>query len=149
VYLTYIDDSDTKDKSEKWQVMAAVMIPDSAFTISEFMASFVIDRLIPSEKLDKFEEFHASELFGGYGVFEDIDQNIRLSAIESLLQMINTFSIPIAYGAVNLEGNYPFTSGNLISSVGERTSSWPCLPSQYGPKIFRCRTEVGLGEAPP
>ena len=103
VYLAYLDDSDTKDKSAKWQVMAAVMIPDYLFTASEVMLSFVIQNLIPEEKLDDFEEFHASDLFGGYRVFEGIDQQKRLSAIELLLDVIGGADMHIAYGAVDLD----------------------------------------------
>lgn len=103
VYLAYLDDSDTKDKAAKWQVMAAVMIPDYVFSVSELMLSFVIQDLIPEEEIDDFEEFHASELFGGYGVFEGIDHQKRFAAIESLLTVINTAQMHIAYGAVDLD----------------------------------------------
>jgi Protein of unknown function (DUF3800) len=114
VYLAYLDDSDTKDKADKWQVMAAVIIPDYLFNVSELMLSFVIQSLIPEDKLDNFEEFHASELFGGYGVFEDIDQSKRFEAIESLLTVICTSQMHIAYGAVDLEflRNQDYRSAN-------------------------------------
>ena len=103
VYLAYLDDSDTKDKAEKWQVMACVMIPDTLLSISETWASLVIESLIPENQVDKFEEFHASELFGGYGIFEPIEQRRRHEALEGLLHLIPTFDISIAYGAVDLE----------------------------------------------
>lgn len=103
MYLAYLDDSDTKDKTAKWQVMAAVMLPDYVFNVSELMLSFVIQTVIPEEKLDNFEEFHASELFGGYGVFEGIDQQKRHSAIDSLLEVIISANMHIAYGAVDLD----------------------------------------------
>ncbi len=35
MHLAYIDDSDTKSKSRVWQVMAAVIIEDQAFTFLE------------------------------------------------------------------------------------------------------------------
>lgn len=114
VYLAYLDDSDTKDKASKWQVMAAVMMPDYLFSVSELMLSFVIEHLIPEEKMDYFEEFHASELFGGYGVFEGIDQQKRFLAIESLLTVIETAHMHIAYGAVDLDylRNQDYRSAN-------------------------------------
>jgi hypothetical protein len=103
VYLAYLDDSDTKDKASKWQVMAAVMIPDYLFNVSELMLSFVIESLIGEERLDEFEEFHASELFGGYGLFQGIDKPKRYAAIESLLAVIATSKMYVAYGAVDLD----------------------------------------------
>jgi hypothetical protein len=103
VFLTYIDDSDTRAKVKKWQVLTAVIIPDSLFYSVELMASVVIERLMPEEELEKFEEFHACELYGGYGVFEKIDQAKRFEAIEAMLQTVHSFSLPIVYGAVNLD----------------------------------------------
>lgn len=114
MYLAYMDDSDTKDKAAKWQVMAAVMIPDYLFNVSELMLSLVIQNLIPEEKMDDFEEFHASELFGGYGVFQGIDQQKRHQAIEMLLDVILTAQMHIAYGAVDLDflRNQDYRSAN-------------------------------------
>jgi hypothetical protein len=114
VYLAYLDDSDTKDKAAKWQVMVADMIPDYLFGVSELMLSFVIQNVIPEEKMDDFEEFHASELFGGYGVFQGIDQQKRHLAIESLLDVIITANMHIAYGAVDLDflRNQDYRSAN-------------------------------------
>ena len=114
VYLAYLDDSDTKDKAAKWQVMAAVMIPDYLFNVSELMLSLVIQNVIPEEKMDEFEEFHACELFGGYGVFQGIDQQKRHSAIELLLNVIVTANMQVAYGAVDLDflRNQDYRSAN-------------------------------------
>jgi hypothetical protein len=66
VYLAYMDDSDTKAKAKKWQVLTAVMIKDQSFNVVELLSSLVIADLMPEEKRDMFEEFHACELFGGY-----------------------------------------------------------------------------------
>ena len=77
VYLAYLDDSDTKRKNEKWQVITAVVIPDEAFDALELLASLHIEQLIPADRLERFEEFHAAELYGGYGVFEGIEQPKR------------------------------------------------------------------------
>lgn len=102
VHLAYLDDSDTKAKSHKWQVMSAVIIQDDAFKLAEVAMSNVPEKLMGVEKLAKFEEFHACELYGGYGAFEGIDQNLRFDAIHHLLALIHTMDITIVYGAVDL-----------------------------------------------
>jgi hypothetical protein len=53
--------------------------------------------------LDAFEEFHACELYGGYGVFEGIKQENRFETIRILLELVKSLSAVIAYCAVNLE----------------------------------------------
>lgn len=58
---------------------------------------------MPEDRRDKFVEFHAAELFGGYGIFEGIDQSVRLKAITSLLSGLTSFDFKVAYGAVNLK----------------------------------------------
>lgn len=102
VHLAYLDDSDTRAKKHKWQVMSAVLIEDKSFKLAETGVSIIPEMLIPSEKLDQFEEFHACELYGGYGVFEGVEQSTRFEAIERLLAVVHMLGLPIMYGAVNL-----------------------------------------------
>ena len=54
------------------------------------------------EKRCEFEEFHASELYGGYGAFEGIDQAKRFDAITKLLLMLKMCKLTVVYGAVNV-----------------------------------------------
>jgi hypothetical protein len=103
VHLAYLDDSDTKSKRRKWQVMAGVIIEDSSFKIAELGVSIVPELLMPADKIDSFVEFHACELYGGFGVFEGIDQNIRFDAIRRLLFLIPMMELGVIYGAVDLE----------------------------------------------
>jgi hypothetical protein len=103
VYLVYLDDSDTKSKSDKWQVLTAVVIRDDAFSALELISSLAIADLMPEGKRDAFEEFRACELYGGYGVFEGIEQQKRFDAIRALLQLVRDLPAAIVYGAVNLE----------------------------------------------
>jgi hypothetical protein len=103
VYLAYLDDSDTRQKEQKWQVLTAVVVEDQAFTSIEFLSSMVIENLMPNDKYEQFEEFHACELYGGYGVFEGMDQGKRHEAIRTLLHGIEMSSAVIAYGAVDLQ----------------------------------------------
>jgi hypothetical protein len=102
MHLAYLDDSDTKAKQLKWQVMSGVLIQDSKFKIIEITMCGIQELLVPSEKLDKFEEFHACELYGGYGVFEGIEQKKRFDAIKGLLELVKRAKLPVVYGAVDL-----------------------------------------------
>ncbi len=102
VYLAYLDDSGTKQKNRKFQVLAAVLIKDNIFREVEAMMGMAADGLVPEDKLEKFEEFHAFELYGGYGVFDGIDQTKRFGRITAMLEWIQRNNLPICYGAVNI-----------------------------------------------
>lgn len=103
MYLAYLDDSDTRNKGLEWQVICAVLIPANSFLAMEFMSAITSDDLMPEDRREQFEEFHAAELYGGYGVFEGIDQEARFKAISSLLSGLVSFDFKVAYGAVNLK----------------------------------------------
>src|SRR5581483_5595474 len=104
VHLAYMDDSDTKQKANKWQVVAGVLLEDRGFNILEYAMSAVSKMLIPAEKMESFSEFHACELYGGYGVFQGIDDERRYSAIKLLLSFLNGGGgMQVIYGAVNLQ----------------------------------------------
>jgi hypothetical protein len=103
VHLAYIDDSDTKAKIRKWQVMAGVVIEDNRFPMLELVLGVLREGLIPPDRIDKFEEFHAAELYGGYGVFEGIDQDERLETIRLLLRCLTSTESSVIYGAVDLD----------------------------------------------
>src|SRR6266581_3307595 len=96
VYLAYLDDSDTKQKSQQWQVLVSVMVRDSVFDSLELISSVIAEDLIPAEMADQFEEFHACELYGGYGIFEGIEQTKRLTAIRNLLNAVKNVGCSVA-----------------------------------------------------
>lgn len=102
VHLAYLDDSDTKAKTNKWQVMAGVIIKDDNFTPLEMAMGVVREILLRKGDLERFHEFHACELFGGHGIFAGIEESERRSAIWKLLSLLKTASIPVLYGAVDL-----------------------------------------------
>jgi hypothetical protein len=81
VHIAYLVDSDTKQKTSKWQVMSGVIIKDSKFAVLEIKMGVLAEVLLPPEKLDLFTEFHACELYGGYAAFEGIDQARRFAVI--------------------------------------------------------------------
>lgn len=115
VYLAYLDDSDTRSKRGRWQVLSAVIVKDSDFSTCELLSSIIVQDLMPEEKVDKFEEFHACELFGGYGVFEGIDQTKRLWATEKILGLLH-MPLTVVYGAVDakLLGQEAFGSADPV-----------------------------------
>jgi hypothetical protein len=100
VYLAYLDDSDTRSKNGEWQVLCGVVVRDVDFTTCELLSSIVIETLMPKEKIAEFEEFHACELYGGYGIFEGIAQDKRFAAINRMLSMLD-MPLHVVYGAVN------------------------------------------------
>ena len=116
MYLAYLDDSDTRAKDEHWKVVCAVLVNDDAFGLTELLSSFAIESLMPEERQDKFEEFHACELYRGCGPFEGIEQSKRFTAIEYLLTLLSTCEIQVTYGAVNvaLLEQQPYASANPL-----------------------------------
>lgn len=101
VYLAYMDDSGTRDKKEAYQVVAAVLVDDSHFFAIENLTAAFAEAVIPAGKLESFEEFKGSELYGGYGIFDGVDQKIRFELITRLLSIIKNLKIPVVYGAVH------------------------------------------------
>lgn len=102
MHLAYLDDSDTKAKLRKWQVMSGVIFKDAQFNMIDIAMFGILSGLMSPEKRDQFEEFHACELYGGYESFEGIDQSARFGAIERLLKLLEFGKIAVVYGAVDL-----------------------------------------------
>jgi hypothetical protein len=102
VYLGYVDDSGSDAKCN-FQVVAAVLIPDVDFSTLEIGIGLVLPELFDAEHPlpESFEEFHATELFCGRGVFQGIPQEKRFDAIRFILETVANQKLPIMYGAVN------------------------------------------------
>lgn len=149
MYLTYLDDSDTKQKSVKWQVMSAVIIKDSKFRQLELLMGTMAHLLVPAEKLDDFKEFHACELYGGFGVFQGIDQPDRFAAISVLLGTLKKHDIPVVYGAVDLQRLKGMVYGSAdpidiaFRICAEGVEKW-LYQSSFS--RFQQRAEVGFNE---
>ena len=105
MYLAYLDDSDTKAKSNKWQVVAAVVVKDDMLKMARTKMSAASEVLLGKEQSDSthLPEFHACELYGGYKAFDGIEQNHRFAAIGYLLRMLTDMNMSVIYGAVNLD----------------------------------------------
>ncbi|MGZ4833808.1 MAG: hypothetical protein ACXVZQ_12835, partial [Terriglobales bacterium] len=100
MYLTYADDSGS-DKKAPRIVIGAALIRHEFIQEIESVAGMVVERIIPDDRLDKFEEFHACELFAGEGIFEGIDREVRKQALIVLLRQVSRFNIPFIYSAVD------------------------------------------------
>ena len=104
VYLAFLDDSGTHpDKKTKYQVMAGAIIEGWEFRNLEFAMGVVVSEILNDDMKEKFEEFHAWELFNGEGVFAGVDQLIRLEAVDNILYQVAQHKVPIVCGAVNLD----------------------------------------------
>jgi hypothetical protein len=99
MYLAYADD--TSDKDCGLAMVGALLIQDEHFSNFELLTSTVVENLIPVNKLAEFKEFHAVELYGGHGVFKDIDEKERHVAIEILLRVVDRFEMTFVYSAVD------------------------------------------------
>jgi hypothetical protein len=106
------------------------MVSDDAFSAVELISSIAIENLMPEDKRSDFLEFHACELYGGYGPFEGIEQRKRFEAIESLLSLLPSCDIHVAYGAVNLDElrRQPYASANPLDMAfrmcAQRVGDW-------------------------
>lgn len=105
VFLAYADDSGTKNKHQLFQLVTAVVIPDRAFRDTELIAAASLKGFIPEsvfpQFFGKFKEFKGAELFGGYGAFEGIDEEIRFNIMGALLAMVRNYGFPVIFGALN------------------------------------------------
>ncbi len=99
MHLAYIDD--TSDKDCGLAMIGAILIEDKHFHKVEGLAGMVVEDLLPSEKLNQFEEFHAAELYGGHKIFEGIDEVKRFHAIEILLKVVRSFEMSFVYSVVD------------------------------------------------
>jgi hypothetical protein len=100
VYLAYIDDSGSHATS-KACLFGALILPDMLFSAMELTAGAVVEHLIPADRHERFEEFHARDLFLGLGTFEGIAELQRFDAIALLLAVVQNNNIPFVYGAVD------------------------------------------------
>lgn len=124
MYLAYLDDSDTRAKDQERQVISAVMVPADSFAVLEFMSAMTIEDLMPEDRREGFDEFHASQLYGGYPPFEGIERDVRHNAIRSLLGGIALNGIHVAYGAVNLK---QLRKGHFGSAIAQDVAFRRCV----------------------
>jgi hypothetical protein len=98
VHLAYLDDS---EQAGAIAIYGALVIPHGEFGWAERMHSIAIQQLFPVEEIEeRFQEFHAYELFRGDGAFKGMPQEKRFDAIRILLMLVRDHKLPFIYGAV-------------------------------------------------
>jgi hypothetical protein len=102
VYLTYLDESGC-DKKSPFVVVGALMVEDQMFFGLDTLVGVLAEKLLPEEIIALFEEFHACELAGGYGVFDGISQKARYDTIGTILACVRTFKCRFIYSAISKE----------------------------------------------
>src|SRR3954470_12154562 len=100
VHLAYMDESGTDGHSPTVMV-GALIIPAGQFGRMSMMHSMAIEQILPLEKIDEFNEFHASELYNGVGVFEGIEKEKRFTAIQVLLSAVRFENLSFVYAAAD------------------------------------------------
>ncbi|MCU1310358.1 MAG: hypothetical protein JWO20_1483 [Candidatus Angelobacter sp.] len=113
MHLAYLDDSGGSDKNAPIVTVGILMIPHQYFTRLEAIAGFAIGNLLPPERLESFERFHAFELFGGTGNFAGIDRDLRHRTMRFLLEQIKIGKFPFVYSAVDRQE----LKGGLLGSA--------------------------------
>jgi hypothetical protein len=99
VHLAYLDDS---QQQGALAIFGAVVIPHGAFGWAERMHSIAIEQLFSVDEIEeKFQEFHAYELFKGEGAFKGIDEAKRFDAITVLLMAMGNYKLPFIYAAID------------------------------------------------
>lgn len=100
VHLAYLDEAGT-DGHCPYVMYGAVIVPHGLFGNLEQIHDIAIQQLFSGDEKDKFQEFHASELYLGNGAFEGIPEDKRFDAIRMLLHAVNGNNLPYIYGAVD------------------------------------------------
>jgi hypothetical protein len=101
VHLAYLDETGT-DGHSPIVMFGAVVITPGTFGWVERLHSVAIEQVFPVDEIeDKFQEFHASELYLGTGAFEGIEQERRFDAIRVLLMAMDDQKLPYIYAAVD------------------------------------------------
>jgi len=100
VHLAYLDDSQRQDPSIS--MFGAVVMPHGSFGWAERMHSIAIEQLFPTDEIEeRFQEFHAHELFRGEGAFKGVEEARRFDAITVLLMVMRDHQLPFIYGAID------------------------------------------------
>jgi Protein of unknown function (DUF3800) len=83
-------------------IFGAVIVPSGNWGWMERLHGVAIEQLFEVQEIEeKFQEFHAFELFKGEGAFKGIDEKKRFSAIQVLLMTLSHHNLHFIYGAVD------------------------------------------------
>lgn len=99
MHLAYLDDS---QQQGSLAMFGAVVMPHGEFGWAERMHSIAVEQLFPADEIEeRFQEFHAFELFNGEGAFKGISQEKRFTAITLLLMAVRDHHLPFIYAAID------------------------------------------------
>jgi hypothetical protein len=115
VFIGYMDDAGSDEESPV-AVMTAVLVKHQLLFELEAHAGQIVERLIPKERLRRFNEFKACDLFHANGIFTGIDPPLRMEAMHALLKPVNRFAMPVIYSAVDRVKLARVVSANAIAS---------------------------------
>jgi hypothetical protein len=115
MYLVYLDDGG----KDAVKVFGGIVVPDSSFSLLETASAVIVANLLPAERRETFDEFHASDLFNGTGVFQGLLEERRHGALRELLQLRNHLHITYVYSAVDTKAlnNSPLRSASWLDTA--------------------------------
>jgi len=117
VHLAYLDESQQQGAVA---IFGAVLVPHGEFGMAERMHSIAIEQLFaPDEVEEKFQEFHAFELFKGEGAFKGIDEKKRFDAIRILLLTLRHSKLPFIYAAIDEKQLAKSALGNSLFETAD------------------------------
>ena len=98
MHLAYLDES----YHEGIAVVGAVIVPHGGFGWAERFHNIALEQLFePEEIAERFEEFHAREMFKGEKAFRDVPQNKRFNALSVLVSTLKNYKFPFMYSAID------------------------------------------------
>lgn len=122
MHLAYLDDS---HQDSSLAMCGAVVIPHGSFGWAEAWHSIAVGHLFKPEEIEeKFQEFHAWELFKGEGAFKKIEESKRFEAIHVLLTVVRDHQLPFIYSAIDTKR---LAKSSLVQSLFE--TAQPLIPA--------------------
>ena len=105
MYLAYLDDAGSTggnlaDKNAPFQIVGAVIFPDSVFEAIELLLASTIDDLVPEILRPSFE-FHAADLWARNPPFDCLSKEAAEKLMYECVQTVRSLDLPIIYAAVN------------------------------------------------
>jgi hypothetical protein len=100
VHLAYLDETGT-DGHSSVAMFGALIIPAGRFGYVSAMHDTAVQQILPIERIEEFQEFHACQLYRGTDIFEGIDEEKRFTAIQVLLNAVRMEKLHFVYAAAD------------------------------------------------
>jgi hypothetical protein len=102
VYLVYVDESRQDKKHDlSFLVVCALLVKDEQFDAIEQHLAYGFYESVGLAS-ESFKELHASDLWNRNKPFQAVPRSKAREVFSSALDAIQTFKLPVVYGAVNL-----------------------------------------------